>query len=97
MEADRQRWNERYRAEEYLMGERPSRFLMESLPLIVRHCPGRRALDLACGEGRNSIFLASQGFAVTGVDISDEAPSRPARRSTSPSRWPARLSASARL
>lgn len=80
MESDRQRWNERYRTEEYLMGDRPSKFLVESLPLITGHCPGRRALDLACGEGRNSIFLASRGFAVTGVDISEEALAKAERR-----------------
>lgn len=80
MESDRQRWNERYRTEEYLMGDRPSKFLVESLPLITGHCPGRRALDLACGEGRNSIFLASQGFSVTGVDIAEEALAKAERR-----------------
>ena len=80
MDTDRQRWNERYRSEEYLMGERPSRFLVESMPLIVGHCPGLRALDLACGEGRNGIFLASRGFSVTGVDISEEALAKAERR-----------------
>ena len=34
--------------------------------------PGKKALDIACGEGRNSIFLARQGFCVTGIDISAE-------------------------
>lgn len=30
-------------------------------------------LDIACGDGRNSLFLSSQGFKVTGVDFSNEA------------------------
>jgi 2-polyprenyl-3-methyl-5-hydroxy-6-metoxy-1,4-benzoquinol methylase len=34
--------------------------------------PGR-ALDLACGEGRNSIYLVQQGWQVTGADFSREA------------------------
>ncbi|MGW2201210.1 class I SAM-dependent methyltransferase [Streptomyces sp. NPDC001774] len=34
--------------------------------------PGR-ALDLGCGPGRNSLYLASQGFEVDAVDLSDEA------------------------
>jgi SAM-dependent methyltransferase len=34
--------------------------------------PGR-AIDLGCGEGDNSIFLAQQGFQVTGVDFSPSA------------------------
>jgi len=29
-------------------------------------------LDLACGSGRHSVFLASKGFEVTGIDLSDE-------------------------
>lgn len=31
---------------------------------------GARALDLGCGDGRNALFLASQGFNVTATDIS---------------------------
>lgn len=31
------------------------------------------ALDLGCGQGRNSLYLAQQGFSVLGVDSSDEA------------------------
>jgi 2-polyprenyl-3-methyl-5-hydroxy-6-metoxy-1,4-benzoquinol methylase len=38
---------------------------------LLRLAPGRRALDVACGEGRNSIFLARHGFRVAGMDISD--------------------------
>ena len=34
--------------------------------------PGR-ALDLGCGHGRNAVFLARRGFAVDGVDYSQEA------------------------
>ena len=32
--------------------------------------PGARLLDLACGKGRHSRFLADEGFEVTGLDIS---------------------------
>lgn len=70
MEDDKLRWNQRYLAEELLLGARPSPLLAEWLDELLRLCPGRRALDVACGEGRNSIFLARHGFAVTGLDIS---------------------------
>ena len=32
---------------------------------------GSRVLDLGSGEGRNALFLAERGFAVTAVDISE--------------------------
>lgn len=43
--------------------------------LLVETVRGKRpgtALDVAMGQGRNALFLASQGWKVTGVDISDE-------------------------
>ncbi|KAF0216928.1 MAG: type 12 [Geobacteraceae bacterium] len=71
MERDKAKWNERYDREEYLLGLNPSRFLEERIDFIISVCPGRKALDIACGEGRNSIFLARHGFTVTGLDISE--------------------------
>jgi len=72
MEDDRIKWDSRYAAEGFFLGPHPSPFLMERIDLIKSVCPGRIALDIACGEGRNSIFLARQGFSVTGIDISTE-------------------------
>lgn len=34
--------------------------------------PGADMLDVACGKGRHSILLADQGFAVTGIDLSED-------------------------
>ena len=45
---------------------RPNRFLVEA----VRGLSPGRALDLACGAGRNGVWLAEQGWRVTGVDFS---------------------------
>ena len=75
-DADRDRWNERYRVGAYADREHPSPWLVACLP----RAPVGRALDVACGAGRNALFLAERGYAVTGVDISREALSR-ARRS----------------
>lgn len=72
MKYDRDKWNNRYAGAGFYLGPEPSRFLAENIALIKDLAPGKKALDIACGEGRNSIFLARQGFAVTGLDISDE-------------------------
>ena len=71
MEADKIKWNRRFGSEDSFLGERPSPFLLQEIKRIKRLAPGKRALDIACGEGRNSIFLARQGFLVTALDISD--------------------------
>ena len=47
---------------------------------------GARALDLGCGSGANAIFLAEQGFEVTGIDFSRVALAKAAARSDVP-RW----------
>ncbi len=44
----------------------PDTWLIKVLPLL----PQGPVLDLACGQGRNALFLAEQGFAVTAVDLS---------------------------
>jgi SAM-dependent methyltransferase len=59
-------WDERYGAEEYAYGTQPNQFLEEN----VNHIPKGKVLSLAEGEGRNAIFLAKQGYAVTAVDAS---------------------------
>jgi SAM-dependent methyltransferase len=63
---DRQQWDERYMTHELIWRAEPNRFLVEE---VARMQPGR-ALDLACGEGRNALWLADQGWQVTGVDFS---------------------------
>lgn len=71
METDRIKWNQRYGSQDSLLGEQPSPFLSMEIERIKRLVPGKMALDIACGEGRNSIFLAEHGFMVTALDISD--------------------------
>ncbi len=50
------------------MTEKDADFLAEALALP----PGKRVLDVPCGNGRHSLALAKRGFAVTGVDLSAE-------------------------
>ena len=63
---NREHWDERYGTEELIWKAEPNRFLVEELDALA---PGR-ALDVACGEGRNAVWLASKGWRVTGVDFS---------------------------
>jgi tellurite methyltransferase len=59
-------WDERYRRGEF--PGRPSRFLKRAIEMVT---PGR-ALDIACGAGRNALMLAEKGWRVTAVDASRE-------------------------
>ena len=69
--SEQNRWNERYANRDSATAiDPPSPFLVAQEPLL-RSIPLGRALDVACGTGRNSIYLASLGFEVDAVDISD--------------------------
>ena len=59
-------WDERYRATDSVWGIEPNRWVAQQLADVT---PGR-AVDLACGEGRNAIWLASRGWRVVAVDFS---------------------------
>jgi SAM-dependent methyltransferase len=63
---DSQAWDRRYSGQELVWTSEPNRVLVEEVDGLT---PGR-ALDLACGEGRNAIWLAERGWQVTGVDFS---------------------------
>lgn len=58
-------WDERY-AEGRLWSVEPNRFFAD----IVEGMEPGTAVDLACGEGRNSVWLAQRGWTVTAVDFS---------------------------
>ncbi|MBV9947401.1 MAG: methyltransferase domain-containing protein, partial [Myxococcales bacterium] len=70
LDGARRNWNATFRGERGLhLHDRPSAFLVR---MVSGRSPGR-ALDVAMGQGRNTLYLASQGWQVTGFDISDEA------------------------
>jgi len=61
-------WDDRYRSGGYAYGVEPNDFLRDEAARI----PRGRVLCLAEGEGRNAVYLASLGHAVTAVDLSSE-------------------------
>lgn len=66
---DAQDWDERYSQAEMVWGTPPN-------PVVVEYAtslPAGRALDLACGEGRHALWLATRGWRTTGVDFSSVA------------------------
>jgi SAM-dependent methyltransferase len=64
--AERDKWDARYRDGAYEGRTHPTALLAEWLPRLARG----RALDVACGAGRNALYLAASGFSVTALDIS---------------------------
>ena len=67
VEAERSMWNEAYR--------KSIGFKLTANQHLIDMVKGRKpgtALDIAMGQGRNAVFLATKGWKVTGVDISDE-------------------------
>jgi len=61
-----QMWNERFGSAEYVFGLEPNDFLREQ----IMNLPRGRVLSLGEGEGRNAVWLATQGFEVWSVDLS---------------------------
>ncbi|MFF0311890.1 SAM-dependent methyltransferase [Streptosporangium sp. NPDC004379] len=62
-------WDERYAAAELVWSAEPNRWVAQALD----GRPPGTAVDLACGEGRNAVWLAERGWRVTGVDFSSVA------------------------
>lgn len=78
--SDQQRWDARYRAGAYGERPHPSVFLQQRWPKL--DLPNRaRVLDVACGAGRNALYLAGKGCVVTGIDGSAVALERAAGNS----------------
>jgi SAM-dependent methyltransferase len=65
----REDWNVRYATKELVWTAEPNHLFASEVEALE---PGH-ALDVACGEGRNAIWLAERGWTVTGVDFSDVA------------------------
>jgi len=70
-ELDRKKWNSRYAQGAYAGRTHPSELLVNALEEWPEQQGG--ALDIACGAGRNALYMAERGFQVTAMDISAEA------------------------
>ena len=73
MDADA--WDQRYAASELVWSQEPNQFVAAELADL----PPGTAVDLAGGEGRNAIWLASRGWSATAVDFSQVALDKGAR------------------
>lgn len=73
MDADA--WDQRYAASELVWSREPNQFVASELADL----PPGTAVDLAAGEGRNAIWLASRGWSATAVDFSQVALDKSAR------------------
>lgn len=73
---DKQRWNERYLDNPMPQSVSP---LLEK---YIAHAKVGQAIDIACGTGRNTHYLADLGFIVDAIDISDYALDKVRKSST---------------
>ncbi len=72
---DAEAWDQRYAASELVWSREPNQFVAAELADL----PPGTAVDLAAGEGRNAIWLASRGWSATAVDFSQVALDKGAR------------------
>ncbi|MBT5469988.1 MAG: class I SAM-dependent methyltransferase [Nitrospina sp.] len=70
---DKEKWNSKYEGDSYISGKEPCEWLKSHTRFLSK---GGKALDIAAGEGRNSVFAASFGYDVISLDISEIALSK---------------------
>ena len=59
-----------YEGEGYYWGTEPADFCDE----LIRLCPpapGKKVLDIGCGEGKDAVYMASKGYDVTAFDVAE--------------------------
>ena len=69
-QADREKWDARYLGGAYEARVHPSALLADWAGRLKVTTAAPRAIDVACGAGRNALFLARRGWHVDAVDIS---------------------------
>ncbi len=63
-------YEKRYQSEDYYWGYKPSRMVYEVMKCMPADRP-LRLLDVGCGEGKDAVFFARNGYIVTAIDISE--------------------------
>ena len=67
---DQEKWDKKFSEKSELLKPREASLYLQKLALVGKD---KIALDLACGAGRHSLYLAKQGFKVFALDISEVA------------------------
>lgn len=67
---DKIKWDKKYRETPGLLKDRPH---SKKLETVIDKAKGKRVLEIACGTGRNAVYLAQKGFEVEALDISQTA------------------------
>ncbi len=67
---DQKKWDEKYRKKSELLRPREASMNIQK---FVEKSKGAKALDLACGAGRNTIYLAKLGYEIDALDIAEVA------------------------
>lgn len=66
-------YNKNYSEKYYYWGKIPSSTAKKLIEILSKiNLPGKKLMDLGCGEGRDAIFFAKKGFDVLAIDISEQ-------------------------
>ena len=71
--SDKDRWNARYAERGVAASNQLPSTWLTAHESLLRDLHGGYALDIACGNGRNAVYLATLGFQVDAFDISEVA------------------------
>ena len=64
-------YENRYKSEDYYWGLEPNQLCYEIMKLKPPTKP-LKVLDIGCGEGKDAVFLARNGYAVSALDATDK-------------------------
>lgn len=71
MDYFRTQYEKLYQGQEYYWGLEPADFLDQLIELTANRKGKVKVLDIGCGEGKDAVYMAKKGFAVTAFDITE--------------------------